>query len=62
MSLAMTIFSIIAAWMSIATSMLWALLRIARRHHPLDMENDADGTRWKYLSARQALPFCTNAS
>lgn len=32
MSLAMTIFSMIAAWMAIATSMLWGMLRIARRH------------------------------
>jgi hypothetical protein len=35
MSLAMTIFSIMAAWMSIVISMLWGVLRIARRSHPL---------------------------
>jgi hypothetical protein len=34
MSLAMTIFSMIAAWMAIAISMLWGVLRVARRHHP----------------------------
>ncbi|MEX5670042.1 hypothetical protein ABFV57_34925, partial [Pseudomonas neuropathica] len=34
MSLAMTIFSMIAAWMAIALAMLWGLLRIARRHQP----------------------------
>lgn len=33
MSLAMTIFSMIAAWMAIALAMLWGVLRIARRHH-----------------------------
>lgn len=32
MSLAMAIFSMIAAWMAIAIAMLWGLLRIARRH------------------------------
>ncbi|MNY26035.1 hypothetical protein D3C86_1598600 [compost metagenome] len=32
MSLAMTIFSMIAAWMAISLAMLWGLLRIARRH------------------------------
>lgn len=32
MSLAMIIFSMIAAWMAIALAMLWGLLRIARRH------------------------------
>ena len=32
MSLAMTIFSMIAAWMAIALAMLWGLLRIVRRH------------------------------
>nr|WP_314486517.1 hypothetical protein [uncultured Pseudomonas sp.] len=59
MSLAMTIFSIITAWMSIAISMLWGILRIARRHHPLVQEEDVPSVRWKYLSARYALPFCT---
>ncbi|MCH4876643.1 hypothetical protein EQV97_04490 [Pseudomonas sp. TMW22090] len=32
MSLAMTIFSMIASWMAIAIAMLWGMLRIARRH------------------------------
>ena len=60
MSLAMTIFSIITAWMSIAIPMLWGILRIARRHHPVVQEDDVPGVRWKYLSVRHALPFCTN--
>ncbi|MBD8616771.1 hypothetical protein [Pseudomonas rhizosphaerae] len=32
MSLAMTIFSLIAGWMAVAAAMLWGVLRIARRH------------------------------
>lgn len=60
MNLAMTIFSFIAAWMSIATSLLWGLLRIARRHPPVVQEEALVSTRWKYLSARQALPICTH--
>ncbi len=38
MSLAMTIFSLIAAWCSIALAMLWGVLRIARRHQPQVVE------------------------
>jgi membrane glycosyltransferase len=34
MSLAMTLFSLIAAWFAIAFAMLWGVLRIARRHQP----------------------------
>jgi len=34
MSLSMTIFSMIAAWLAIAFAMLWGILRIARRHAP----------------------------
>jgi hypothetical protein len=34
MSLVMTIFSMIAAWMAIAIAMLWGVRRIARRHLP----------------------------
>lgn len=33
MSLAMTIFSMIAAWIAVAFALLWGVLRIARRHH-----------------------------
>lgn len=33
MSLSMAIFMLIAAWLSVATAMLWGVLRIARRHH-----------------------------
>ncbi|WP_177523020.1 hypothetical protein [Pseudomonas sp. v388] len=37
MSLAMTIFSMIAAWLAIACAMLWGVLRVSRRHQaPVD--------------------------
>lgn len=32
MSLAMTLFSLISAWIAVALAMLWGVLRIARRH------------------------------
>lgn len=32
MSLAMIIFSMIAAWLAIACAMLWGVLRVSRRH------------------------------
>ncbi|MGE8167814.1 hypothetical protein E2H86_21920 [Pseudomonas putida] len=32
MSLAMTLFSLISAWLAVALAMLWGVLRIARRH------------------------------
>lgn len=38
MSLSMTIFSMIAAWLAIAFAMLWGILRIARRHAPAQPE------------------------
>lgn len=34
MSLAMTLFSLIAAWCSVALAMLWGVLRIIRRYQP----------------------------
>ncbi|PQZ93190.1 hypothetical protein CQ048_06160 [Pseudomonas trivialis] len=43
MSLAMTIFSLVAAWISIAISMLWGMMRIARRHHALVAHNNMAG-------------------
>ena len=33
MSLEMTIVMLIAAWMAVATAMLWGVMRISRRHH-----------------------------
>jgi hypothetical protein len=33
MSLLITIFSLIAAWLTVAIAMLWGVLRIARRRH-----------------------------
>ena len=33
MSLAMTVFMLIVAWLAVAAAMLWGVLRIARRHH-----------------------------
>ena len=35
MSLTMTIVMLIAGWLAVATAMLWGVLRIARRHHPV---------------------------
>ncbi|VVP69180.1 hypothetical protein PS910_00531 [Pseudomonas fluorescens] len=34
MSLAMTLFSLIAAWFSVALAMLWGVMRILRWHQP----------------------------
>lgn len=34
MSLALIIFALIIAWLSVAAAMLWGVLRIARRHPP----------------------------
>jgi len=34
MSLSMTIFTMIAAWLAIALAMLWGILRVARRRVP----------------------------
>ncbi|MBC3382657.1 hypothetical protein HU715_004865 [Pseudomonas sp. SWRI12] len=33
MSLTTTILMLIFGWLSVATAMLWGVLRIARRHH-----------------------------
>lgn len=46
MSLAMTLFSLIAAWFAIALAMLWGVLRIARRHQPpVQARAQADNVR-----------------
>ncbi|HEX8593951.1 MAG TPA: hypothetical protein VF682_11845 [Pseudomonas sp.] len=37
MSLGMTIVMLIAAWMAVATAMLWGVMRISRRHHHREM-------------------------
>lgn len=34
MSLTTTILVLIFGWLSVATAMLWGVLRIVRRHHP----------------------------
>ncbi|MDR9862920.1 hypothetical protein [Pseudomonas baetica] len=31
----MTLLTIIAAWIVVALAMLWGVLRISRRHHPV---------------------------
>jgi hypothetical protein len=55
MSLAMMIFSLIAAWMAVAFAMLWGVLRIARRHHhPMEVEPAAGMAKLKPL--RRAAP------
>ncbi|WP_166360226.1 hypothetical protein [Pseudomonas akapageensis] len=33
MSLGMTIFMLIVAWLAVAAAMLWGVMRITRRHH-----------------------------
>jgi len=35
MSLTMTIVMLIAGWLAVAAAMLWGVLRISRRHHPV---------------------------
>ena len=58
MSLAMTLFSMIAAWMAIAMSMLWGMLRIARRHQA-DMQAPAQAEvacrYWRGVNPVKAL-------
>lgn len=50
MSLAMTLFSLIAAWFSVALAMLWGVLRIVRRHQPPVVERSraVKPQRWVY--------------
>lgn len=38
MSLAMTIVMLIAAWMAVATAMLWGVMRISGRHHQREID------------------------
>lgn len=45
MSLAMTIFSMIAAWIAIAIALLWGMLRIARRHQSTAQKNVGSDVR-----------------
>lgn len=33
MSLEMTIVMLIAAWLAVASAMLWGVMRVSRRHH-----------------------------
>lgn len=35
MSPTVTIFLLIGAWLAVAGAMLWGVLRISRRHHPV---------------------------
>lgn len=55
MNLAMILFSMITAWMAVAISMIWGMLRIARRHSPLVQSSESPPTRWKYLPAPKPL-------
>jgi hypothetical protein len=36
MSLTMTIFMLILGWVAVAAAMLWGVLRVSRRHHPVE--------------------------
>ncbi|WP_426139274.1 hypothetical protein [Pseudomonas sp. DWP3-1-2] len=38
MSLAMTIVMLIAAWIAVATAMLWGVMRVSRRHHHREID------------------------
>lgn len=40
MSLAMTIVMLIAAWLAVASAMLWGVMRISRGHHHREAEHD----------------------
>jgi hypothetical protein len=53
MSLTLILFAMIAAWMLAAMAMLWGVLRIARRHHPVALiETDSTGrSETSHLSA-----------
>mgnify|MGYP003602396793 CR=1 FL=1 len=35
MSPALTIFLLFAGWFTVAAAMLWGVMRISRRHHPV---------------------------
>jgi hypothetical protein len=39
MSLAMTIVMLIAAWLAVASAMLWGVMRISRGHHHRETEH-----------------------
>jgi hypothetical protein len=58
MSLVMTIFSMIAAWMAIAIAMLWGVLRIVRRHLPYAQDRTvSDFSIQKRLLTRRDMAF-----
>jgi hypothetical protein len=46
MSFVVTFFSMIAAWMAIAISMLWGMLRITRRPHPFAQNRTVAGVHY----------------
>jgi hypothetical protein len=55
MSLAMTLFSLIAAWFAIALAMLWGVLRIARRHQPQVQAEPEKARPHRFATALPAL-------
>lgn len=55
MSLAMTLFSLIAAWFAIALAMLWGVLRIARRHQPQVQPKPEKARPQRFATALPAL-------
>lgn len=58
MSLVMTIFSMIAAWIAIAMAMLWGVLKFARRNLPFAQDRTvSDLSVQKRLLAPRALAF-----
>ncbi|WP_172680610.1 hypothetical protein [Pseudomonas sp. Q12-87] len=53
MSLTTTILMLIFGWLSVATAMLWGVLRIARRHHhaPSAQPGKAEKTTRRHAAA-----------
>lgn len=47
MSLATTIFLLVCGWLAVASTLLWGLLRISRRHHHPHVKPAAPAKRQK---------------
>ncbi|KFE57545.1 hypothetical protein [Pseudomonas syringae] len=57
MSLEMTIVMLIAAWLAVASAMLWGVMRISRRHHhPYRQVKPSAGKAEKPSKSRQHIP------
>ncbi|WP_243247081.1 hypothetical protein [Pseudomonas maioricensis] len=56
MSLEMTIVMLIAAWLAVATAMLWGVMRISRRHHHHRSVEPAAAKPMKPIKGRRHVP------